>query len=193
MINKRVHVQLGCPDTVPTACHWYYSTGSLTIKPRLYLYFYSMKIPASRFAELDIALLVLRIFLGLRLIVSGLLRFIQWERMENLSRFLQDYNMPSPLAVSITAMIVLVVSGISLMLGWQTWLFMFLLLAVVVGILVIIPRGQYFRAELPAIAIMIVSTLFIVLPVGKFTTGYMSRLKQVNKARKTRSDDVKYR
>jgi uncharacterized membrane protein YphA (DoxX/SURF4 family) len=143
-----------------------------------------MKYPAFlrlRSPEMDIALLVLRIFLGLRLIASGLWRLIQWERIENLSALLVRYNVPSPFTVSVLVMIILITSGVALVLGWKTKPFMWLVLAVVTGILVIIPSNQYFRAELPGLAIMIVSCLFILLPVGKFTIAYMSRLKVVNK------------
>jgi uncharacterized membrane protein YphA (DoxX/SURF4 family) len=143
-----------------------------------------MKYPAFirlRSPELDIALLVLRIFLGLRLIASGLWRLIQWERIEKLSALLLRYHVPSPITVSVVVMIILITSGVALVLGWKTKPFMCLVLAVVTAVLFIIPSSQYFRPELPGLAIMIVSCFFILLPVGKFTLAYMSRLKAVNK------------
>lgn len=74
-----------------------------------------------------IGLLLLRLFIGTRLIYGVVDNVFSWEHMERFAGFLQSYGFPFPLASAIISVYVQLVSGLLLLVGYKVRLASFVL------------------------------------------------------------------
>jgi len=119
----------------------------------------------------DLALLLLRLAFGFRLIYGTIDNIISWERMLEFKEFLTNHHFPLPLACAILSVYAQCLVGISWILGYQVkWssllmIFNFLLAIVVVHL----GNGDGYLATSAAIHLLVVATVLFLIGGGEYT------------------------
>lgn len=118
----------------------------------------------------DIALLLIRLTFGFRLIIGTIDNVVSWERMLEFRDFIGSYGWPFPLVCAIVSVYAQLLSGLSWVIGYQVKLASLIMvinfLVAILGIHVL--GGDPYLATAPAIHLFIVSIVIGLLGPGKF-------------------------
>ena len=119
----------------------------------------------------SIGLLLLRIFIGSRLMYGVLDNLISWDHMQEFAGFLGKYKFPFPMVSAIVSVAVQMIAGFLILIGWQTKLsaaiiFINFLIAI---FMVHLPNGDSVELMTPALALLFVSASLFFTGAGKYS------------------------
>jgi putative oxidoreductase len=117
----------------------------------------------------DVGLLVLRLYLGLRLVSGALRRFIETERLDAFSALAGDLGAPAPGVVAVVVFLVQLVGGLLLILGWKTRAAALALAMVLIFCLLLLHRNDHLHPGMPPLAALAMCMIFIFIPPGRFS------------------------
>ena len=69
--------------------------------------------------EWDIGILLLRIFIGLRLVYGVIDNIISWQKMMEFASFLESHHFPLPITSAVLSVIVQFVGGLCILIGYK--------------------------------------------------------------------------
>lgn len=101
-------------------------------------------------------ILLLRIFVGTRLLYGVVDNVLHWERMVEFSLFLESHEFPFPLVSAVVSVYVQFFGALSLLVGFKVRLFSFLLILnfIVALLFVHIPIDDSVEGMTPALAML---------------------------------------
>ena len=116
----------------------------------------ALNISAKLESKQYVGILLLRIFLGARLLYGVIDNVLYWERMEEFSLFLESHGFPFPLLSAVVSVYVQFLGALSLLVGFQVRLFSFLLIInfIVALLYVHIPVNDTVEGMTPALAML---------------------------------------
>ena len=117
----------------------------------------------------DIGILLLRIFIGVRLVYGVLDNVLHWERMIEFKDFLQQFHFPLPLVRSIVSVYAQLIAGILILIGWKIrWAAAVMIINFLVAIFMV-HRNQSFEEMTTPLAMLFSSLLFFFTGSGKYS------------------------
>ena len=122
----------------------------------------------------SIGLLLLRIFIGLRLIYGVIDYVLSWEKMIKFADFLAAFHFPMPTVSAVVSFAVQLLGGLSLLLGLYTKLFSSLLVINFIIALVVVHLQSNDSAEVmtPALAMLFGSLTIWFTGPGKYSVKH---------------------
>jgi len=117
----------------------------------------------------DIGVLLLRLFVGVRLIYGVIDNVTSWEHMIKFRDFLQQFNFPIPLVAAIVSVYAQLLAGVMFILGWKI---RFAAIVMIINFLIAILMvhwGEKLEPMTPALAILFISILFFFQGAGKYS------------------------
>ena len=120
-----------------------------------------------------IGILLLRIFVGSRLLYGVVDNLTSWDKMLEFSSFLESNGFPIPLASAIVSVAVQFVCGLFVLIGFKIkWASILLILNFVVALLFFHLRiGDSVEGMTPAVAMLFGSLTFVFTGAGRFSIG----------------------
>lgn len=120
----------------------------------------------------DVGVLLLRLFIGVRLVYGVLDNVFSWEHMLKFRDFLQAFHFPLPLVAAIVSVYAQLLAGLLLIFGWKTSYAAILMLINFSVAIFMIHRKDSFEQMTPALAILFCSLLFLFQGAGKHSVDY---------------------
>ena len=117
----------------------------------------------------DIGVLLLRLFIGARLIYGVLDNIVSWTHMLKFRDFLQLYQFPAPLIAAIVSVYAQLIAGILFMLGWKIRYASLLTIFNFLVALLFVHRRDSVEEMTPALAILFSSLLFLFQGAGIYS------------------------
>ena len=116
----------------------------------------------------DVGLLLLRLFIGIRLIYGVQDNILHWPQMKEFEAFLRQYQFPLPLASAVVSVYVQALAGILFILGWKIrWACILMVINFTVAI-IMVHLGQSFE-EMTAVLYMLITSLALLFTgAGKY-------------------------
>lgn len=117
----------------------------------------------------DFGVLILRIFIGGRLVYGVLDNVISWDQMLEFAHFLEIHLFPLPIISAVISVYVQLIGGLCLLLGFQVRIAsLFLVLNFIVAMLFVhLASGDSIEAMTPALAMLFGSAALMFLGRGK--------------------------
>ena len=116
-----------------------------------------------------LALLLMRLFIGIRLIYGVVDNVLHWERMKEFAAFLDQFHFPFPLASAVVSVYAQLIAGLMIVAGWKIrWAAAVMILNFLVA-LFMVHRGQSFEQITPALAMLFGSLLFFFEGAGRYS------------------------
>lgn len=117
----------------------------------------------------DFGILLLRLFIGIRLIYGVLDNVLHWERMIEFADFLRQFQFPFPLASAIVSVYAQLIAGILILIGWKIrWAALVMSINFLVA-LIMVHREQTLEQMTPPLAILFSNLLFFFTGAGKYS------------------------
>lgn len=117
----------------------------------------------------DIGILLLRIFIGGRLLYGVVDNIFNWSRMLEFKEFLQLFHFPMPLLSAIVSVYAQAIAGILILIGWKIrWAALVMIVNFIVA-LVMVHRDQTIEQSTPALAMLFSNLLFLFTGAGKYS------------------------
>ena len=117
----------------------------------------------------DIGILLLRIFIGVRLVYGVLDNMLHWERMIEFKDFLQQFHFPLPLVSAIVSVYAQLIAGILILIGWKIrWAAALMVINFLVAIFMV-HRNQSFEEMTTPLAMLFSNLLFFFTGAGKYS------------------------
>lgn len=118
----------------------------------------------------SIGLLLLRLFIGLRLIYGVLDNVFSMQHMHEFEAFLQQFGFPFPLILAFISVYVQLLGGICLLIGFKTkWAGLLIAFNFLVAILAVhLPSADSIEVMTPAVAMFVVAVALFFTGAGKF-------------------------
>jgi len=103
----------------------------------------------------SLGLLLLRLFIGLRLIYGVIDNIISWARMKEFEAFLAQFNFPFPLLSANVSVYLQAVCGICILIGYQVRIAsMLMVLNFGIALIVHVKMGDTIEGMTPALAML---------------------------------------
>lgn len=116
----------------------------------------------------DIGVLLLRLFIGIRLIYGVIDNVISWEKMKEFEGFLAQFSFPFPIASAVVSVYAQLIAGLMILVGWKIrWAAILMIINFLVAIFMV-HRTQTFEQMTPALAMLFSSLLFLFYGAGKY-------------------------
>lgn len=117
----------------------------------------------------DVGVLLLRIFIGGRLLYGVVNNIFDWKRMLEFRDFLQLFHFPIPLLSAIISVYAQAIAGILIVIGWKIrWAALVMIVNFIVALLMV-HWGQTVEQMTPALAILFSNLLFLFTGSGKYS------------------------
>ena len=117
----------------------------------------------------DIGVLLLRLFIGARLIYGVLDNVLHWDRMLEFKTFLQQFHFPFPLVSAVVSVYAQLIAGVLILIGWKIrWAAIVMIINFLVAIFMV-HRGQTFEEMTPPLAMLFSNILFFFTGAGKYS------------------------
>jgi putative oxidoreductase len=117
----------------------------------------------------DVGLLLMRVFIGGRLLYGVLDNVFSWSRMQEFRDFLQLFHFPMPLVSAVVSVYAQATAGVLILIGWKIrWAALLMIVNFLVALLVV-HRGQTVEQMTPALAMMAGSLLFLFTGAGRYS------------------------
>lgn len=121
--------------------------------------------------NISIGLLLIRIFIGLRLMYGVFDNLISWDHMQEFAGFLGKNKFPFPTVSAIVSVAIQMIAGFLLLIGWQTKLsaaliFINFLIAI---FMVHLPNGDSIELMTAALAMLFISACLFFTGAGKYS------------------------
>jgi len=117
----------------------------------------------------DIGVLLLRLFVGVRLIYGVIDNVTSWEHMIKFRDFLQQFNFPIPLVAAIVSVHAQLLAGVMFILGWKIRFAAILMIINFLIAILMVHWGEKLEPMTPALAILFISILFFFQGAGKYS------------------------
>jgi len=117
----------------------------------------------------DIGVLLLRLFVGVRLIYGVIDNVTSWEHMIKFRDFLQQFNFPIPLVAAIVSVYAQLLAGVMFILGWKIRFAAILMIINFLIAILMVHWGEKLEPMKPALAILFISILFFFQGAGKYS------------------------
>jgi len=117
----------------------------------------------------DIGVLLLRLFVGVRLIYGVIDNVTSWEHMIKFRDFLQQFNFPIPLVAAIVSVYAQLLAGVMFILGWKIRFVAILMIINFLIAILMVHWGEKLEPMTPALAILFISILFFFQGAGKYS------------------------
>ncbi len=127
--------------------------------------------------NMDTGVLVIRLFIGIRLVSGGLRRFIEWERTEQFHSFLANLGHHFSVAIPLTIFFIQVLAGLAFLSGYKMKWAAAAVGAVCLFLVISVPWKLILDAAMPPFTTMVISLVFLFLSPGKFSLEYRLRHK----------------
>ncbi len=117
----------------------------------------------SKFKNRAIGILILRLFVGMRLVYGVVDNIVSWDHMMEFSKFLEQNNFLFPTVSAVLSVYIQAIGGLMLILGYKTRIAAFILVLnfIVALLMVHIPASDSIEGMTPAMAMLFGSaTLF---------------------------------
>jgi putative oxidoreductase len=119
----------------------------------------------------DIGVLLLRIFIGLRLIYGVQDNILSWSRMLEFRDFLQKFHFPFPIIAAVISVYAQFVTAVMILIGWNTRYAAIVLVINFMVAWVMVDRHSSIEEMTPALTMLFCSLLFLFQGAGKFSIG----------------------
>ncbi|WP_156306661.1 DoxX family protein [Sphingobacterium endophyticum] len=118
-----------------------------------------------------IGLLILRIFIGARILYGVIDNVINWDKMNEFAQFLSQYKFPFPIVSAITSVAIQLFCGFLILIGWQTkWSSLLLFLNFLIALIMVhLPNKDSIEVMTPALAMLFISAALIFTGAGKYS------------------------
>jgi putative oxidoreductase len=114
----------------------------------------------------DIGNLLLRLFIGVRLIYGVQDNILHWDHMKEFEGFLGQFGFPFPLLCAVVSVYAQAVAGLMFILGWKVrWAALLMLVNFLVA-LVMVHWGESFE-QMTTVLFMIFTSLLLLFEGGK--------------------------
>ena len=117
----------------------------------------------------DIGPLLLRLFIGTRLLYGVVDNIVSWEKMEEFAVFLETFHFPFPLLSAIVSVYAQAIAGVLYIIGYQTrWA----ALAMVINFgiaFIMVHWGQPYDQLTAVLSMLFISILFLFTGAGKYS------------------------
>jgi len=121
-----------------------------------------------------IGILLLRLFIGIRILYGVIDNVFSWERMLEFSEFLAVYHFPIPVVSAVTSVTIQFIGSILLLLGYKTRIAAFVLtLNFLIAILMVhLPSSDTFDGMTPALAMFVGCLTLLFTGADKISIDY---------------------
>ncbi len=118
-----------------------------------------------------IGILLLRIFVGLRLLYGVIDNIISWEKMLEFASFLEVHHFPLPIVSAVSSVAVQFICGLFVLIGFKIRMTSILLVInfIVALLFVHIRSGDTVEGMTPALAILFISLAFVFTGAGRIS------------------------
>jgi len=117
----------------------------------------------------DVGLLLLRLFVGLRLIYGVTDNVISWEHMKAFEVFLQANHFPFPLLSAIISVYAQFICGVMIVVGYHIRFAALVMIFNFLIALIMVHRNDTVEGMTPALAILFCSLYFLFSGAGKIS------------------------
>ena len=128
------------------------------------------------------SILILRLFIGLRLIYGVIDNVFYWEDMLEFVEFLKNHSFPFPRLSAIASVYAQLIGGLGLILGFQTKLFAWIILInfIVAIIGIHLKIGDSIEGMTPALAMLFVSWSLLLSGPGRYSIDYIREKRRTS-------------
>lgn len=131
------------------------------------------------FAQNGLGLLLMRLFVGVRLIYGVQDNVLHWERMREFEAFLRQFHFPFPLLCAAVSVYAQLIAGLMILLGWKIrWAAAAMVFNFVIAI-VMVHRGDSFEQMTAPLAMLAGSLLFLFEGSGPISVGGRNKILPV--------------
>jgi len=117
----------------------------------------------------DIGLLLLRLFVGTRLLYGVVDNIASWEKMLEFEAFLKTYHFPFPIISAIVSVYAQAIAGVLFIIGYQTrWAALAMVFNFFVAF-VMVHWGQPYDQLTAVLSMLFISILFLFTGAGKYS------------------------
>ena len=124
--------------------------------------------------NVDIGILVLRIFIGSRLLYGVIDNILSWEKMMEFSGFLQNFDFPFPTVSAVVSVFFQFLAAISILLGFHLRVFALIMVInfIVALLFVHLPLKDSVEGMTPALAILFSCITFFFTGAQKYSLDF---------------------
>ncbi len=123
----------------------------------------------------DIGILLLRVFIGLRLLYGVVDNIVSWERMIEFSDFLQSSGFPFPTISAVTSVYAQLFCGLFILLGYKIRLASVILIGNFAIALVMVHLDDTVEGMTPALAMLFGGLTFLFCGAGRISINTFDR------------------
>lgn len=116
----------------------------------------------------DFGLLIIRLFIGLRIIYGVFDNVISWNKMMEFSEFLKATNFPAPTLCAVLSVYAQFICGILILIGYKTRFAAFILVFNFIVAIVMVHSNDSIEAVTPALAMLFISLGLLFTGAGKW-------------------------
>ena len=117
----------------------------------------------------DIGLLILRLFVGIRLLYGVQDNLLHWHQMKEFEAFLAQHGFPIPIISAIVSVYAQAIAGLLFIVGFQVrWAAMVMIINFVIAILMV-HLGQTFEQMTAVLFMLISATTLLFTGAGKYS------------------------
>lgn len=122
-------------------------------------------------SNLALGLLILRIFIGSRILYGVIDNVLNWDKMQEFANFLEKHHFPIPLVSAITSVAVQLFCGFLILIGWQTkWAAILLVVNFIIALFMVhIPNKESIEQMTPALAMLCIALSLVFTGAGKYS------------------------
>lgn len=122
----------------------------------------------------DIGILILRIFIGTRLLYGVIDNILKWEKMIEFSVFLNNFQFPYPIWSAVLSVTFQFLAAVSILLGYKIRFFAFIMVInfIIALVFVHLPLNDTIEGMTPALTMLFASITFIFTGPGKYSLDY---------------------
>jgi putative oxidoreductase len=117
----------------------------------------------------DVGVLLLRLFIGVRLIYGVQDNLLHWDKMLEFEAFLSSYRFPLPLVSAIVSVYAQAIAGVMILVGWRIRIASIFMIINFIVALIMVHRSHPFETMTPALAILFSCLLFLFQGAGRFS------------------------
>ena len=123
----------------------------------------------------DVGVLLLRLFIGARLIYGVVDNVFSWEHMLKFRDFLQQFNFPMPLVSAVVSVYAQLIAGLMFVVGWKVRYAAILMVINFLVAILAVHLNESVEQMTPALAILFSSLLFLFQGAGRYSLDYRKR------------------
>jgi putative oxidoreductase len=123
----------------------------------------------------DIGILLLRLFIGIRLVYGVADNVLSWHHMLLFRDFLEAAGFPLPLLSAVVSVYAQLAGGLMIITGFYIRLGAVAMIINFIVALLMVHRQDSFEAMTPALAMLFTNVLFLFYGAGKFSLGHVAQ------------------